>query len=143
MRVIEIILAIFVGVVLLVSVVLLVRSYRSRGHELTRPELRNRATGLSERLAGLVGEQQAARPPDDPVIKDSELSHRHVTSQDEEMQRVYRRDYLPEVSELRGHFAGRGIRNGMLNELYESPENEADLRTISTALQEMAARLKT
>ena len=140
MRVIEIILATVVGVVLLVSVILLLKSFGGRQHELTRPELRNRATKMSEELAGLVEEQQAARPPDDPIIKDHEISHRRVTSQDEEMQRVYRRDYLPEVSELREHFAGRKIRNGMLEELYEFPENEADLRTISTALQEMAGR---
>ena len=143
MRVVEIILAIIVGVVLLVSAILLVRSFGGRRHELTRPELRNRAMRASERLAGLVEEQQAARPPADPVIKDNELPHRRVTAQDEEMQRVYRRDYLPEISGLREHFAGRRIRNDMLEELYESAENEADLRTISTALQEMAARLKT
>ena len=52
-------------------------------------------------------------------------------------------DYLEEISELREQFAGRGIRSWPLNHYYASPQNEADLRTISTALLEMAGRLRT
>ena len=96
----------------------------------------------SDRLVDLVEQREAARPPDDPVLQDHEIVHRRVTYHDEETQEIYHRDYLPEVAELREHFAERGIRNDTLDELYESAENDADLRTISTALEEMAARLK-
>lgn len=96
----------------------------------------------SDRLAELVEEREASRPSDDPVIRDHELTDRRVTYHDEKTQEIYHRDYLPEVVELREHFAERGIRNGTLDQLYDSAENDADLRTISTALEEMAARLK-
>lgn len=104
--------------------------------------MRNRAFRESERLVALVEEREAGRPSDDPVIRDHELDHRRVTFHDEGTQEIYHRDYLPEVAELREHFAERGIRSGTLDSLYESAENDADLRTISTALEEMAARLK-
>ena len=143
MCVIEVVFIAVAAIALLVVVGLLVRRFRVRKHELTRPELRNRATTMSGRLVDLVEEQQEGRPLDDPIIKDHELSHRRVTFYDEEMQRIYHRDYLPEIVELKEHFAERGIRNNMLEDLHESAENEADLRTISTALGEMATRLKT
>lgn len=130
------------AVVIVVSVGLFARSLRSRRYEITSPELRNRAIGESERLAELVEDQRSGRPDDDSVIEDHEFSHRRVTFHDEELQRIYQENHLPQVSELREHFAERRIRNDMLEELYESAENEADLRTISTALQEMAGRLK-
>ena len=49
---------------------------------------------------------------------------------------------MPKVAELRELFAARRIRNGMLDDLYASAGNEADLRTISTALQEMAGQAR-
>ncbi|MGF1473792.1 MAG: hypothetical protein ACFB50_18885 [Rubrobacteraceae bacterium] len=90
----------------------------------------------------LVERQEAGRPSDDPVIRDHELAHRRVTFYDERTQEIYRRDYLPEVSELRKHFAEHGIRSETLEDFYEAVENDADLRTISTALREMAERLE-
>lgn len=131
------------AVISLTVVLLLVfRVLRRRGHKITRPELRNRAIRESERLIELVEEQKAGRPENDPVLKDHELSHRRVTFYDEEMQEIYHREHLAEISELKDLFAQRGIRNRMLENLEESVENEADLRTISTALEEMSTRLK-
>ncbi len=120
---------------------LLVARVRRSRRRLTGPKLRNRALEESERLAGLVEQREAGRPADDPVIRDHELIDRRVTFHDEETQEVYRRDHLPEVAELRELFAEHGIRNGTFDEFYEVPENDAGLRTISTALQEMAGRL--
>ncbi|MGB3635400.1 MAG: hypothetical protein WA982_15265, partial [Rubrobacteraceae bacterium] len=110
-------------------------------HRLTKPELRNQALKESERLAELVDERESHRPLEDPVIQDHQLAHRRFTSYDEETQEVYEREHMPKIVELRGHFAARHIRSGMLDDLYGSAGNEADLRTISTALQEMAGRL--
>lgn len=129
---------ILVGVVVL----LLVRASRGRRHRLTRPELRKRALRESERLRNLVDERGTNRPSDDPVIVDHELAHRRVTLYDEETRELYRREHLPAVAELREQFAGRGVRNGLLDDLYENAGNEADLRTLSTALEEMAHRLR-
>lgn len=140
----------FLTVILVVVLVLVLaggsflaaRRLRRTRHQLTGPELRNRAVEESDRLAELVEEREANRPTDDPVIQEHELTDRRVTYHDEQTQEIYHRDYLPEVAELREHFAERGIHNGTLDRLYESAENDADLRTISTALEEMAARLK-
>ena len=120
---------------------LLTKRFRKTKHRLTAPELRNQALKESERLAALVDERESGRPEDDPVIRDHQLVHRRFTSHDEETQKIYQREYLPKVAELKEHFAARKIRNGMLDELYATAGNEADLRTISTALQEMAGRL--
>ncbi|CAN5687278.1 hypothetical protein BH24ACT21_BH24ACT21_07690 [soil metagenome] len=138
----QIIVVVILVLVLVGSFWLLARHFGKTKHRITGPELRNRATRESERLAELVEEREANRPSDDPVIQDHELVDRRVTYHDEETQEIYHRDYLPEVAELREHFAERGIRNGTLDGVYESAENDADLRTISTALEEMAARLK-
>jgi ABC-type nickel/cobalt efflux system permease component RcnA len=140
---VQIFVAIFVVLVLAGGFWFLVRRMRSTEYQITRPELRNRAIDESEGLAELVAERESQRPSNDPVIQDHEFAHRRVTSHDEETQKIYHREHLPKVSELRDHFAARNIRNDMLEDLYDSAENEADLRTISTALQEMAARLKT
>ena len=138
----QVAIVIVAGVVLAGSFWLLARRFGRVRHRLTRPELRNRALRESERLVELVEAREASRPSDDPVIRDHDLAHRRVTFHDEETQKIYRRDHLPEVAELREHFAGRGIRSAALDDFYESAENDADLRTIATALEEMAARLK-
>lgn len=125
------------------SRLLSVRPFGRRRHKMTRAGLRNLARDESEALIGLLQEREASRPHDDFVIKDHEYPHRRVTLHDEETQRIYAEDYLEEISELREQFAGRGIRSWPLNAYYASPQNEADLRTISTALLEMADRLRT
>ena len=139
--------SILVIAVILVLVVgagawLLARRFGETRHRLTRPELRNRALEESERLAELVDKRDSDRPSEDPVIEDHQFAHRRFTSYDEETQEVYEREHMPKVAELRELFAARRIRNGMLDDLYDSAGNEADLRTISTALQEMAGRLE-
>ena len=121
---------------------LLIRRFGRKRYKLTKPELRNRALRESQSLIDLINKRQANRPANDSVIKDHELPHRRVTLYDEGTQRIYAGDHLRAVAELRQGFAERGIRNGMLDDLYEHPENEADLRTISTALAEMAGRLR-
>ena len=108
---------------------------------MTRPALRNLALQESEVLISFVDERQASRPEDDTVVKDHELSSRRVTLHDEETQRIYARAHLPRVKDLRDQLAQRGIRDGTLDRYYESAESEADLRTVATALSEMAKRL--
>lgn len=120
---------------------LLVRRLRRTRHRVTRPELRKRALEHAERLMNLVEEREASRPANDPVIRDHEIPDRRVTFHDDKTQEIYRDKYLRNVAELREHFAEHGIRNAALDDLYDSAENDADLRTISTALAEMASRL--
>ncbi len=135
--------AAIVLVLLLASIFwLLARRFGKTRYRLTGPELRNQALRESERLAGLISDRDSHRPPDDPVIQDHQLAERHSTSYDEETLEIYKSEHMPKVAELRQHFAARRIRNGMLDELHDSAESEADLRTISTALQEMAGRIK-
>ena len=140
MELVQVVVVIFVILVLGGGAWLLVRRLGRPRHRLTKPELRNQALEESERLVGLVHSRGPGRPTDDPVIQDHQLAHRRFTSYDEDTQEVYQREHLPKVAELREHFAARKIRNGMLDELYATAGNEADLRTISTALQEMAGR---
>ncbi len=133
---------IFAGVVLAGAALLVIRWRRAgRRHGLTRPALRRRALEESERLTDLVEERRTGRPQNDPVIVDHELAHRRVTLYDEATQEIYHQEHLPVVAELRRQFAERRIRNRMLDDLYETAGNEADLRTIATALEEMARRL--
>ena len=120
---------------------MVVRRFRGVRHRLTRPELRNRALEESERLFQLVEEREAARPEHDPIIKDHEFPHRRVTVHDEETQEIYFEEHLPRVADLREQFAERRIKNRTLDDLYESVENDADIRTVSTALAEMSKRL--
>ena len=134
--------AIFLVVALVGGLWLLARRFRGARHRLTAPELRNRALEESGRLAELVGERASCRPSDDSVIQDHQIAHRRFTSHDEETQEIYKSEHMPRIVELREHFAARRIRNGMLDDLHDSAESEADLRTISTALQEMAGRLE-
>lgn len=110
-------------------------------HRLTRPGLRKRVLGESRSLFRLVEEREASRPERDPIIKDHEHSDRRVTLHDEETQSIYAREYLPRVSDLREQLAERHVRNQTLDALYKCVENNADIRTVSTALSEMAERL--
>lgn len=136
----------FIGIFIVIALAgglwLLSRRFGETKHRLTTPELRNQALQESERLSELVGLRESNRPPDDPVIQDDQLEHRRFSSHDEETREIYKNEYMPKVVELKKHFAARRIRNEMLDELHDSVGNEADLRTISTALQEMAGRLK-
>ncbi len=134
------ILAVVVAAVLAVFGVA-VRRFRGVRYRLTRPELRNRALEESQRLFRLVEEREAARPEQDPVIKNHEYPHRRVTLHDEETQEIYFEEHLPRVADLREQFAERHVRNRALDDLYESVENDADIRTVCTALSEMAERL--
>lgn len=135
-------LTIVAGLVLVgLSLFLARRWFAGSRHRFTRPALRQRALEESGRLVSLVDERRMSRPPDDPVIVEHEIAHRRVTLHDEGTQEIYRREHLPVVAELRQQFAERRIRNPMLDELYETAGNEADLRTVATALEEMARRL--
>ena len=137
--------ALILGAALVAVALVLVLAGRLTGrrrHKLTTPELRNRARREAEGIAELIEGRQRSRPQDEPVIKHHEFPHRRVTVHDEETRGIYVRDHLPEVSLLQQQFSERHVHNRMLNSLYESPENEADLRTIATALEEMADRLQ-
>lgn len=115
-------------------------SWRRR-HKMTRPGLRNLARSRSGELADFVDRREACRPEGDAVIRDHEYAHRRVTLHDVETQGIYAVAYADELSDLRDQFARRGIRSPELNRHLASPQNGADLRTVSTALLEMAARL--
>ncbi|MGB3681338.1 MAG: hypothetical protein WA990_02510 [Rubrobacteraceae bacterium] len=110
-------------------------------HRLTRPALRKRALEESRSLSRFVEDREASRPERDPIIKDHEYSHRRVTLHDEETQGIYAKEHLPRVADIRAQLAGRHVKNQTLDDLYESVENNADIRTISTALAEMAERV--
>lgn len=142
MELVQVVVVIFVVLALGSGAWVLVRRLGKPQHQLTRPELRNQALRESEKLVEMVQDRESRRPEDDPVIQDHRLAHRRFTSHDEETQEIYRSEHLPKVAELREHFAARRIRNEMLDDLHGAAGNEADLRTISTALQEMAGRLE-
>lgn len=118
------------------------RPFGRRRHKMTRPGLRNLARARSGALADLVRRREACRPRNDAIIKDHEYPHRRVTLHDLETRKIYLANYQAEVSDLREQFAARGIRSQPLDRYVASPENGADLRTISTALLEMASRLE-
>ena len=109
---------------------------------MTRAGLRKRAIEASEALVESIEEREAGRPAYDTVVTDHEYPHRRVTLYDEESQRIYARDHLPEIADLREQFARRGIRSDALDRLYEDALSEGDLRTVSTALGEMAKELR-
>lgn len=115
--------------------------FARRRHKMTRAGLRNLARARSEALADLVDRREACRPRNDVVFKDHEYAHRRVTLHDVETRAIYLNDHLAGISDLRAQFAERGIRSRELDRYLASPENGADLRTISTALFEMASRL--
>lgn len=118
------------------------RPFGRRRHRITRPGLRNLARARSEAVAELVRRREACRPRNDAIIKDHEYPHRRVTLHDVETLGIYLADHHAAVSDLRELFAARGIRSQPLDRYLAAPENGADLRTISTALLEMAARLE-
>lgn len=115
--------------------------FRRRRHKMTRAGLRNLARARSEALVDLVDRREACRPRNDVVLRDHEYAHRRVTLHDIETRDIYLKDHLAEISDLREQLAQRGIRSRELDRYLASPENGADLRTISTALLEMACRL--
>lgn len=116
-------------------------SFGRRRHKMTRAGLRNLARSRSGAVADLVARRAACRPRNDAVIRAHEYDHRRVTLHDLETRSIYLNEHLAGISDLREQFAGRGIRSRELDRYLASPENEADLRTISTALLEMSSRL--
>ena len=129
------------ALVLCLAVLLMTLLGRER-HKMTRAGLRKRALEASEALVESINEREADRPAHDTVVTDHEYPHRRVTLYDEETQRIYARDHLPEIADLREQFARRGIRSDALDRLYEDALSEGDLRTVSTALGEMAKELR-
>lgn len=119
----------------------LLHPFGRRPHKMTRAGLRNLARERSEALSELVSRRETLRPRDDIVLKDHEYPHRRVTLHDLETQRVYAAEHAEALADLREQFARRGIRNRTFDRHLQAPENGADLRTLSTALLEMAARL--
>lgn len=113
-----------------------------RRHEMSTAGLEKRVIKESETLRDLAVERESGRPEDDSVIKDHELRDRRVTLHDEETIEIYFKDHFSEVSELRDQLGKRGMRSGELDALYDSAENGADLRSISTALSEMSRSLR-
>ncbi len=133
---------ILTAIVGLCAAVLLLPLLGRGRHKMTRAGLRKRALESSEALVRFIHEREAGRPANDTVVRDHEYPHRRVTLHDEETQRIYARDYLPEIADLREQFAKRGIRNDALDRVYEDALNEGDLRTVYTALGEMARKLR-
>ena len=129
------------ALVLCLAVLLMTLLGRER-HKMTRAGLRKRALEASEALVESINEREADRPAHDTVVTDHEYPHRRVTLYDEETQRIYTQDHLPEIADLREQFARRGIRSDALDRVYEDALNEGDLRTVSTALGEMAKQLR-
>ena len=134
--------SILAAILVLCLAVLLLPLLGRKRHKMTMAGLRKRALEASEALVETIDEREAGRPANDTVVTDHEYSHRRVTLHDEETQRIYARDHLPEIADLREQFAKRGIRNDALDRLYEDALNEGDLRTVSTALGEMAKELR-
>ncbi len=138
----SLILIILVAIVGLSLTVLLLRLRGRARHKMTKAGLRKRALEQSEALVHFINEREGSRSANDTVVRDHEYPHRRVTLHDEETQRIYVRDYLPEITDLRQQFARRGIRNDALDRVYEGAQNEGELRTVSTALGEMANKLR-
>lgn len=134
--------SILAAILALCLAVLLLPLLGRKRHKMTRAGLIKRALEASKALVETIDEREAGRPANDTVVTDHEYSHRRVTLHDEETQRIYARDHLPEIADLREQFARRGIRNDALDRLYEDALNEGDLRTVSTALGEMAKELR-
>lgn len=128
-----------IGLVLIILPLMLLK--RSR-HKMTRAGLRKRAFEESEALINFINDREASRPANDSIVSDHEYLHRRVTLHDEDTQILYTRDHLPEIADLREQFAKRGIHSDILDRLYESVQTEGDLRTVSTALVEMAKTLR-
>jgi hypothetical protein len=128
-----------VGLALAAALLLCFRGRRRR-HKSTRAGLRNRALEESEALVALVREREASRP----AVADEyyEKAHERATEHDEELRLIYRREYLSRIADLREKLAERDIRDGALNDVYESVSSEAEARTVSTALLVMADRLR-
>lgn len=135
-----IMLAVAVGVGLVLAAALLFRVRgRRRRHKTTRAGLRKRALEESGALIALIREREASRP----AVEDEfyEKAHEQATQHDEELRQIYRSDHLPRIEDLREQFAERGIRDEALDEAYGAARNEAEVRTVSTALLVMADRL--
>ena len=137
-----ILLAIFGAVIGLVLIILPLMLLKRSRHKMTRAGLRKRAFEESEALRNLINDREASRPGNDSIVSDHEYLHRRVTLHDEETQILYTRDHLPEIADLREQFAKRGIHSDILDRLYESVQTEGDLRTVSTALVELAKTLR-
>lgn len=133
---------IFLAIISLVLIMLPLLLLKRSRHKMTRAGLRERAIEESEALINFTNDREASRPANDSIVSDHEHPHRRVTLHDEETQVLYARDYLPRVADLREQFAKRGIRSDVLDRVYEDAQNEGDLRTVSTALIEMAKRLR-
>ena len=133
---------IFLAIISLALIMLPLLLLKRSRHKMTRAGLRERAIEESEALINFTNDREASRPANDSIVSDHEHPHRRVTLHDEETQVLYARDYLPRVADLREQFAKRGIRSDVLDRVYEDAQNEGDLRTVSTALIEMAKRLR-
>ncbi|CAN5478713.1 MAG: hypothetical protein M3494_00625 [Actinomycetota bacterium] len=128
--------------VVVLAILFLTGRLGGRRREMSRAGLSRRASGEAESLRDLVEERESSRPTGDSVIRDHDLPSRRVTVHDEGTREIYLRDHLPEVADLRRQLGERGVRDETLDSLYEAAENGSDLRTVSTALFEMARRLR-
>ena len=128
------------GLVLAAALLLSRLRGRRRRHKTTRAGLRKRALEESEALIALIREREASRPA--AADEHYEKAHERITMHDEELRLIYRRDHLPRVKDLREQFAERGVRDEALDDVYGAARNEAEVRTVSTALLVMADRLR-
>lgn len=133
--------AIFVVGVALAAFFLAGRFGKKR-REMSRAGLSRRVAEEAESLRAFVDGRESNRPERDSVVKEHDLSSHRVMLHDEGTMEMYDREHLPEVAELRRQMRGHGVRNETLDSLFESSENASDLRSVSTALSEMARRLR-
>lgn len=121
---------------------LVLRSSRRVRHKMTRPGLRKRATAASSSLAAFCNQREASANPRLIAVGGHEIPDPDAEAEDPKALGLYREYHLPEVADLRDQFAERGIREKALDRLYEHPEGVAEIRTVSTGLVVMAARLR-
>jgi hypothetical protein len=82
-------------------------------------------------------------PQDPPVVQLSPRPRFHgVLPHDKGTQDIYYNEHMPVIADLKERFAERGIQADALDHMYELVDNEADIRSIQTALAQMAARLR-
>lgn len=111
-------------------------------HEMSRAGLSEWVSEEAGSLRAFVDEREPSRPSGDSVIRGHDLPSRRVTVHDEGTRGIYLRDHLPEAAEIRRQLGEHGVRDETLDSLHEDAANGSDLRTVATALSEMARRLR-
>ncbi len=123
---------------------LLLRPSKRVRHKLTKPGLRKRAASISGSLADFCNQREAREHPPLIAVGGNDIPDPDTKPETEDLEAsaLYRTYYLSEVADLREQFSRRGIHEKTLDEVYESPESVAEIRTVSTGLLVMAGRIR-